>query len=90
MFQVLHSLNEFCNHEFQFGACHVKKWACIVTLTNFELVTIRLYHFYLLMVKIFNTRKVSTTKDKLNVLFCTYNSLSDFTRKRNGPAFVAR
>jgi hypothetical protein len=43
------------------------------------------------MVVIFNTcRKNVKAKDKLNVLFATYHSLTDFSRRRAGPSAVAR
>ena len=41
------------------------------------------------MVKIFSTRKVLKAKDKLNVIFWAYNSLTDFSRQRVGTCSVA-
>ena len=40
--------------------------------------------------KIFKTWKHMSTKDKLNVIWCTYHSLTDFTHRRTGPSKVAR
>ena len=44
-----------------------------------------------IMVAIFKgCRRTLKAKDKLNVLFATYHSLTDFSRKRVGPCAVAR
>ena len=42
------------------------------------------------MVKLFKTKRILTRKEKLNVLFCTYGSLTKFGRKKVGPSSVAR
>ena len=42
------------------------------------------------MVKLFKTKRVLTKKEKFNVLFCTYGSLTEFNRKKVGPSAVAR
>ena len=42
------------------------------------------------MVKMFRTWTHMSNKDKLNVIWSTYHSLTDFTRRRTGPSEVAR
>ena len=42
------------------------------------------------MVKLFQTRRKITVKDKLNVIFCAYGSLTDFSIKKCGPAAIGR
>ena len=42
------------------------------------------------MVKLFRTRRIITARDKLNVIFSSYGSLSDFSQKKCGPCAVAR
>ena len=42
------------------------------------------------MVKLFKTKRVLTKKEKLNVLFCTYGSLTKFDHKKVGASAVAR
>ncbi len=42
------------------------------------------------MVKLFQTRHKLTRKEKLNVIFSTYGSLTQFDRKKVGPSSVAR
>ena len=42
------------------------------------------------MVKLFKTKRILTKKEKLNVIFCTYGSLTKFGRRKVGPSAVAR
>ena len=42
------------------------------------------------MVKLLKARRMLTTKKKLNVLFCAFGSLTDFTVQQNGYAAVAK
>ena len=41
------------------------------------------------MVKLYKTRRNLTGKQRINILFATYRSLSDFTRRRQGPCQTA-
>ena len=42
------------------------------------------------MVKLLKTRRMLTTKEKLNVLFCAFGSLTDFSVQQNGYVAVAK
>ena len=42
------------------------------------------------MVKLFSVRRRLSPKEKLNILFCTYGSLTDCLRVKHGPCEVAR
>ena len=42
------------------------------------------------MTKVFSVRRLLSKKDKLNLLYCTYGSLTNFRVKRYGSAEVAR
>ena len=42
------------------------------------------------MKKVFQTRRQMSVKDKLNILYCTYGSLTNFRVKRYGSYDVAR
>ena len=42
------------------------------------------------MVKLLKARRMLTTKEKLNVLFCAFGSLTDFSVQQNGYAAVAK
>ena len=42
------------------------------------------------MTKLFQTKRRLSAKDKLNIIFCTYGSLTDFRLKQHGPTNVAK
>ena len=46
--------------------------------------------FIYIMKKVFKTRRKITVKDKLNVLFSTYQSLTNFRAKRIGSTTVSK
>ena len=39
---------------------------------------------------LFTVRRRLTSKQKLNILWCTYHSLTDFSAKKAGPSAVGR
>ena len=49
-----------------------------------------IFKFYFTMVKLLKTRRMLTMKEKLNVLFCAYGSITDFSVQQNGYVKVAR
>ena len=42
------------------------------------------------MVKLLKARRLLTAKEKLNVLFCAYGSITDFSVQQNGYVTVAK